>query len=233
MLEKFIDNAREDSLTAAVFSHLFHLPSEMFWKEILCRACYTKNLPDDAGEPEEILPWSSWDAKETENSDRVIPDLFIRFASFDLIIEAKRWDNDMQTPSQWQNELIAYTNKYGKGKQVRLLALGGIRSENDELLTSPVVCPVHMCRWSAVLLECQRLKKNLEEKKLDKETTPPSRTYADVRILNDLIAFFDAHGFPALQWFADFNFKSNLLSSSVDIDQQYFRNISLQFQSLL
>jgi len=226
MLEKFIDNAREDSLTAAVFSHLLHLPSETFW-EILREACYTNYLPEYPGDPE-LISWPNWNSEGTENTDRVIPDLFMRFKAFDLIIEAKIKDDGTQDRLQWERELIAYANEYGKEKPVRMIALGGIHLENDDRLTDPVNCPVHMCRWSSVLLECQRLKRELEANK----HTATSRTSADIRILTDLMAFFAAHGYPALQWFDDFDFKSNLLGASVDSDQQYFRNISLKFQRL-
>ena len=243
MLPKFIDNAREDSLTAAVFSHLLHLTSEQFWR-ILSRACYTKKLPDYPGEPL-LNAWPNWKPAETGNSDRVIPDLFMRFKTFDLIIEAKIADHGTQDRSQWQRELIAYTNEFGKEKRpVRMIALGGIHSESDEQLhhqwhestpesggvsgeTHHFNCTVHMCRWSTVLLECQRLKRELEE---TNKHTPTSRTSADIRILNDLIAFFAAHGYAALRWFKDFDFKSNLLTPSVDSERQLFRNSSLQFQ---
>src|ERR1039457_6549433 len=100
MLSKFINNAREDSLTAAVFSHLLHLPSEAFWR-ILSRACYTESLPDYPGEPLILNAWPNWNAAGTDNSNRVIPDLFMRFNAFDLIIEAKIKDDGTQYRSQW------------------------------------------------------------------------------------------------------------------------------------
>ena len=130
MIAKFIDNAREDSLTASVFSHLLHLPSEVFWR-ILRQACYSKNLPDFPGEPE-LAPWPRWNPAGTENPGCVIPDLFIRFDAFDLIIEAKIKDDGTQDRSQWERELTAYMNEYGKEeKTIRMLAIGGIHSHQD------------------------------------------------------------------------------------------------------
>lgn len=245
MLEKFICNPCENSLTAAVFSHLLHLPSEMFWR-ILSRACYG-SLPNDPGEPL-LLKWPNWEATGTDNSDRVIPDLFMRFDSFDLIIEAKRRDNCMQSPEQWKKEVAAYANEYGNEHvPVRMIALGGIWETRDAEVSIAwpisksgslppgerrfeIKCPVHMCQWSTVLHECQLLQSELEE--TDKNN-PSSQTSAHLRILNDLIAFFTTHGYAALRWFADFDFKSNLLDNSVDSDQQCFQNISLKFRSLL
>ena len=242
MLWKFIDRPREDSLTAAVFSHLLHLPSEVFWS-ILRAACPSARLPDDPGEPLSVHPWPNWSAAGTTNECRVIPDLVIEFQAFDLIVEAKRRDHGMQDREQWEKELIAYANEYGsKKREVRMIALGGIHSDTDVLLihewSAPSTkgglagsdrhrfeCPVHMCQWSSVLLECQRLKRKLKE-----TSEPTSQTFAKIRILTDLIGFFVFHHFPPLRWFADFTFQPNLLYDSVYSDRQSFRKISLQYQ---
>jgi hypothetical protein len=240
MLVQFTNNSIEDSLTAAVFSHLLHLPSDMFWR-ILRKACYSKELPQDAGEPKQLNVRPKWTYEATWRR----PDLFIRFDDFDLIIEAKKKDDKKQSRSQWEDQFVAYTNKYGKEKPVRMIALGGIHIEKDDLLpfnyresakersgisveSVTFNCPVHMCRWSTLLLECNRLKRDLEEKN---EKTPSPQTYAHLRILTDLIAFFAAHGYPLLRWFADFNFKPNLLDDDCcSSHQQYFRKISHKLQ---
>jgi hypothetical protein len=247
MLEKFINKACENSLFAAVFSHLLHLPSQLFWR-ILSKACYTANLGNYPGEPLIFSFRPKWNPAGTTNVTYVEPDFFVRFADFDLIIEAKIAKAGTQSRDQWRKELIAYTNEYGKDKRsVRMIALGGIHSEDDVPLphtwresatesgsvsgdSHQFNCPVHMCQWSTVLLECQRLKRELEEANT---INPSSQTYAHIRILNDLTLFFEEHEYPALKWFADFDFKPNLLDISVDSDQQYFQNVSLKFRSLL
>ena len=111
MLAKHLNHC-EDSLTSAIFNHLFHLPAELFW-QILRNACYGKDLPMHAGELLEVKYFPKWDAAGTTNEQFVEPDLFLRFREFDLIIEAKRWDDGMQDPAQWEKELIAYANEYG------------------------------------------------------------------------------------------------------------------------
>lgn len=228
MLGKFI-NVCEDSLTAAIFTHLLHLPSEVFW-QILRNACHTTSLPEDAGEPRSVEFWPKWNPNKTKNASYVEPDVFIRFDSFDVIIEAKREDEGQQYRQQWENEVTAYDNEYGhENVPVRMIALGGIwDTKDDEVPVRMSVCPVHMCRWSSVLLECQRLREQLVETNKD---SPSSRTSADLRILNDLIALFAAHEYMTFRWFVDFDFARNLLDASADSDQQYFRNTSLQFQS--
>ena len=228
MLGKFI-NYCEDSLTAAVFTHLLHLPSEIFW-QILRNACHTTSLPEYAGEPRNVEFWPKWNPHKTQNVSYVEPDVFIRFNSFDLIIEAKRKDEGQQYRQQWENEVTAYGNEYGRENvPVKMIALGGIwDTKDDEVDVGMGVCPVHMCRWTTVLLECQRMREQLAGTNID---SPSSRTSADLRILNDLIALFAVHGYVTLRWFVDFDFAKNLLGTSAGSDQRYFRNTSLQFQS--
>ena len=239
MIAKLIDRPRENSLTAAVVGHLLHLPSEDFW-QILRTACPSPNFPKDPGEPIRIHAWPSWNADGTRNSERVIPDLVIEFHAFDLIIEAKRWDRPMQDSEQWKDQLKAYINEYGVEKrQVKMIALGGIHSNQDEPIEDVwrtdnmsipdehiFICPVYMCRWSSVLLACQRRKREIEQ------GDRSSRTLADTRILNDLIDLFIHHGFPPLRWFEDFDFSLNLLTERADADREFFRNASQRFRQI-
>ncbi len=185
-----------------------------------------------------VHAWPNWSAEGTENECRVIPDLVIGFADFDLIVEAKRWDHAMQDSAQWQKELIAYANEYGsKRRSVKMLALGGIHSHDDAPLDhiwAPIEglgaphkfqCTVHMCQWSSVLLECRRKKQTMEGM-----SQPPSPTLAHIRVLNDLIDLFIRHGFDPLRWFDDFQFNANLLNDSACADQSIFRNTSHRFR---
>ena len=175
MLGRHINHC-EDSLTAAIFTHLLHLPAELFWK-ILRSACYEfDQLPDQPGELVKVDYWPKWDATGTHpNQYYVEPDVFIRFRTFDLIVEAKRWDRPMQDQEQWQRELIAWSNEYGEAQRfVKMIALGGIHtttcgmifhewqsSEFGVPLNHLFKCPVFMCRWRRLIEECQKLKRTL------------------------------------------------------------------------
>ncbi len=232
MIARFIANPCEDSLTASVFGHLLHLPIEQCW-EILQAACPSSQFPKFPGEPRAIHAWPSWNAVGTRNTHRVIPDLFIEFADFDLIVEAKRWDVPMQDKEQWKAELRGYINEYGVNKRaVKMLAVGGVHTHQDDELSDVwnpdgsdayrFNCPVFMCPWSRVLLACQRLKHCL----LQGPRASLSRTLADVRILDNLTSLFVRHGFAPLRWFKDFSFSTNLLSASADTERSQFSAIS-------
>lgn len=244
MIGRFIENPCEDSLTAAVFSHLLHLPFEAFWG-ILRNSCYTDELPENPGEPLRVDSWPVWSAKETTNTTYVEPDFFIRFAGFDLIVEAKRWDYGTQSPEQLQRELIAYTNEYGEErKEVKLLALGGIHGTLDDTLSyswAPIktasdaevgephkfVCPVHMCLWSRLLAQCQRME--LELKRLE---YPTSQNHAHRRILGDLIGLFTCHGFQTGIWYKETLCFRPRLSAGLETSRRIFSSIHKHFQNL-
>lgn len=237
MIGKFINNPCEDSLTASVFGHLLHLPFELFWK-MLRKACYSAALPENPGEPISIETWPIWSARNTTNASYVEPDALLRFSSFDLIVEAKRWDHGMQCSHQWQRELVSYTNQYGEErKPVRMLAIGGIRGTQDETLTyrwepdreedelestgaHEFICPVHMCLWGRLLTECQRMKREMG--RIEYST---SQSCAHQRILSDLIELFALHSFQTGIWFEETLPHRPQLSRDIEPARLLFRSI--------
>lgn len=241
MIAYFIDRAREDSLTASVFSHLFHLPFEVYWR-ILRNACHTGGLLENPGEPEVVEFWPHWDAQHTTNANFVEPDVFLRFKDFDLIIEAKRWDRGQQDRSQWERELVAYAAEYGEERrEVRMLALGGIHQQHDDGIEHqwtitptggldaeephPFKCPVHMCEWSRILKECK-----LMERELAKAEFPTSQSRAHHRILKDLIQLFAVHNFQAGTWYEETLQRRARLSANTEPARSLFRTIHIQFK---
>lgn len=234
MLGKHLNHC-EDSLTASVFTHLLHLPAEVFWT-ILRNACYSHDLPAHAGEPQLLEFQPKWNSSGAGNKKYVEPDVFLRFRDFDLIIEAKRGENSWQDPAQWQRELIGYTNVYGEEKrQVRMIALGGILQEWDDMLSHSwhpslesephqFACPVHMCRWEGIVYQCSRMLGELQ-----RLNYPNSQTFAMLRILEDMIRLFACHNIFTRQWFADFSFDRHILSSNIDLHLQLFQTLGQQF----
>ncbi|MDQ8192446.1 hypothetical protein [Roseibacillus persicicus] len=205
MLSRYI-HPKEDTLTASVLGHLLHLPIEIFW-ELLRESCDGHALPEKCGEPLAIEPWPKWSAEGTSNTHYIEPDLFLRFESFDLIIEAKRWDYRMQNKQQWKNQLIAYQRDYGTEEQpVHYLALGGLWTlEPQELSYGDChTCFIYKARWQGILSQCQRL---LRQHKA--HPFPSSQDHAHTRLLEDLIDLFAVHGFSTGRWYEDFQFHRN------------------------
>lgn len=238
MLGKYINHC-EDSLTASVFSHLLHLPTEIWWG-ILRAAAYTDQLPVHPGEPEKIDFWPKWDSERTTNSRYVEPDLFFRFKSLDLIIEAKRWDKEMQNSVQWRNQVTAYANEYrgdGEKRELRMIALGGLWSSIDAQVTVreitvpegeeqdpeiiSISCPVHKCLWRSLLDECLRLRRDILLSRYSS-----SETLAHQRILSDVIDLFAWHGYQTGVWYRDVVSKVLRLGGGSEDDRARFRSIS-------
>ncbi|RZK40436.1 MAG: hypothetical protein EOO61_06475 [Hymenobacter sp.] len=187
--------ASEDSLTSCVFGHLFYLPAAMVWA-LLQDSAYQLQLPESIEAP--VITsydfWPHWPAALTRNANYVEPDVFVRTASFDLILEAKRYDYDQQDCAQWQDQLQAYLNEFGdetlpgEHKQpVLLLAMGGIQA-GDELPTqiccSGTTATVYRCRWINLLNSIQTLRTQLNA----------GQEHLG-HILTDIVHSFGLHGY--------------------------------------
>lgn len=212
MLGKYINHC-EDSLTASVISHLLHLPSELFWR-ILRKACLSNDLPEYSGEIKGVEYWPQWPADGTENIRIVVPDVFLRFADFDLIIEAKRRDATMQDRGQWVNEIKAYHNEHGKSQKLFVLALGGIANEADEdVYTIKIV----KCKWIDLLHVIKSY-----QKELDSLTFQQHQQAAHQRVLADVIDLLYWHGISG-RWFKDFEFNLYKLGHSETSQEILYR----------
>ena len=101
----------EDMKTSAVFEILSLLPPEKIW-DILREA---SELPTDIQSPQSLKDVWFWPHLEgiegTDHSRFVEPDVIFQFDNVDVIIEAKRNDNNPQNPKQWDSELEAYKER--------------------------------------------------------------------------------------------------------------------------
>lgn len=183
----------EDSLTSSVVGLLLYLPEDCFW-QLLRKACYGTEMPEHCGPVVEFEFWPKWSARNTTNSTYIEPDVFIRFKKFDLIIEAKRWDDRQQMESQWKGQIQGYHNKYRDedSKELYLLALGGIYDEQSIQVNGTWVVKA---RWSMLLDQIILLL-----------ASQPSDHYASIkRILEDLVFAFQLHGYLKHDWLEDWS----------------------------
>lgn len=183
----------EDTLTSAVFSNLFHLPESLFW-HVLAQASFGLQLPIPAESisMEGYEFWPRWGAAGTSNTRDVEPDIFIRASSFDLIVEAKRYDSQQQYEGQWKNELGGYVNEYGTSKMVLLLAVGGLGDGDEQPVDIEIAgghATVYKCQWRN-LLETVRHMRN-------QSVSWPVRN-----VLDDIVKGFSLHGYTVTDWFA-------------------------------
>ena len=205
----------EDSLTSSVFDHLFLFPDDLFYS-VLRNSCYSNSLPEFMGNIEKHEFWPQWDASKTTRTSYIEPDLFIRFNDFDLIIEAKRWDNNQQYLLQWKNEYIAYMNEYAEDeKKVFILAIGGINDENEENITVQDYGTIKVvkCRWRVILDTLTDLVSELEKNYY------VNNNYL-MRIANITITALELHGYIKIKWLKDIvnNYKIDYNNSMSSIE---------------
>ncbi|WP_461791175.1 hypothetical protein [Pedobacter sp.] len=174
----------EDSFTSSIFSLLSYLPASEFW------AILTDSMMNfEMGEFEipnklsSITFWPRWNS----NNSYCEPDVFVEFDTFDLIIEAKRWDYQQQFNLQWQIEIESYYSEFGeRNKRLALLAIGG----NAENLKTEIITfnknsvPVLKLKWRRLLDTV-----NVKKKSIKPETN------CFLHIYNDLVLSFRIHGF--------------------------------------
>jgi hypothetical protein len=184
--------ASEDSLTSFVFERLFYLPGELFWS-ILTQSCFENSLPEVLGNPSEYEFWPHWDAVETANKNYVEPDVFIRFHKYDLIVEAKRWNREMQSVNQWKSQIQAYRNEYGDEKQLLYIALGGIHTIKAEIIEGVEIVK---SQWKRILEQVI-----YQHDKFSHKNEPSDFDHSTLTILSDLIIIFRIHGFATGLWF--------------------------------
>ena len=185
----------EDSLTSTAFDLLKYLPIDIFWG-IFRKSLYHQKLPEISGEILELSFWSKWNADETNNIRYVEPDVFIRFRNFDVIIEAKRYNENQQKEQQISNEIQSYFNEFGEdNKDLYFVQLGGLLNLEDEEHPFSNNKKIVLCKtdWTKLLDQIV-----LEKNKLKNIDYPQINSYK--RIFEDLIKGFEIHSFFKKIW---------------------------------
>jgi hypothetical protein len=170
----------------------------MFWK-IIKKSCFGNSLPENINGINEYEFWPHWDATGTTKSIYVEPDIFIRFKNFDLIIEAKRWDNNQQYQTQWRNEFIGYKNKYREDERdVFLLAIGGINNKEEETINveNYGLLKIVKCRWNRLLDKLLEVLNEMEQCYYINNDNLK-------RIVYIIISALELHGYIKIKWMND------------------------------
>jgi len=202
----------EDSLTSFVFEKLSYLPNELF--EYLIRHSVNDDIPEfDFKSLNKIIYWPHWDGDRTTNKKFVIPDVFIRFEKYDLLIEAKRYDENQQYYSQWKNEIIAYQNEYkSDNKKLVFIALGGINNFQTEFIKiENFDQKIYKCKWSSILNNVRKLKKQIEP-----SSNLLNTSFTVNNIFNDLILIFQIYGYSVADWFETFDYEKGITDFGIN-----------------
>ena len=192
----------EDSLTSSVFDLMKFLPDDLFIR-ILKNSLFQNKLPINLGNLLYMSFWDKWDATNTTNTNYVEPDVFMRFENIDIILEAKRYDNNQQNPDQMKNELIAYCNEFfSEQKELIFIQVGGIYStenEEDFILNNFENNKVKICKtnWTKLLDTIVYFKNENENFNNNDRHI--------ISIFNDIISAFELHQFYKLKWLSEMN----------------------------
>jgi hypothetical protein len=213
----FKDN--EDALTSSIFERLMYLPKELL-QHVLQNA-FCERIPDlDLSKTTSIEYWPGWNSNETTNKNRVVPDIFIRTAEQDLIIEAKRYDAKQQRKDQWVKEIQAYHNEYGEeNKKLIFIALGGLYSIDTETVkVQGKDFIINKCRWDGIL-------QSVKDTKYAIASSCPLINTSDAisNILDDIILCFSLFGFSTADWFEHFIQPANLNDNGIKFLSQSWK----------
>lgn len=189
----------EDTLTSSVVGLMQYLPDDLFWS-ILKSACgsTTFELPDSIGHVLNYHFWERFNARNTKNKVAVEPDVWIETDTYDIIVEAKRSDNsgdNSQNDGQWNDQIIALHNSYGKEKPKPLIyiAIGGNDSLRDTTLQiEGKKYIIHTASWYLLL---NAVLKELNDNILE------SHQLHTRRVLFDIVQAMQVHRIIKATWF--------------------------------
>tara|TARA_R110001592_G_scaffold262565_1_gene527637 strand:+ start:11969 stop:12364 length:396 start_codon:yes stop_codon:yes gene_type:complete len=119
----------------------------------------------------------------------------------DIIIEAKRYDQNQQKKEQWNDQLIAYNNEYKDDqKELIYIALGGLRLKKaEEHTTNNLSQRIYKCKWTGLLQAVISVKEQMEL-----SVALLNANWAINNILTDIILVFRMFGFSTAPWFEHF-----------------------------
>lgn len=190
----------EDSLTSLIWERLSYLPVETL-ESLLNRALWTKSMPIKLGRFLNFEFWPHWSPSETNNSTFVEPDVFVRGDEFDLIIEAKRWNQNQQYAAQWQAEIQAYRNEYqDEERKLVFIALGGLTNRDlEKVKVSGTDYWIHKMDWTSLANAVRETRISFEDTRALLSIGQSSQM-----ILDDIALVLETYGFSSRDWFENY-----------------------------
>lgn len=178
-------NFNEDFKTFSTLGILQFLPGNLFWRILNASVVDNDQLPRESGEILKIEFWPKWDdltnINNVGNTRYIEPDVFIKFENFDCIIEVKKTDHGGQYEAQWESQILAYFNKFGRKHKLIYIALGG----NMSLNTNKKFPTLYKMTWHNLLKQIHLA--YMERKSSNFKT---SNIMQEIRILEFVIQSF-------------------------------------------
>lgn len=219
-VNRAIYKGNEDALTSSIFERFMYLPQEMV-QHIFTTALFDTIEGLDLHQTNSITYWPNWNSENTSNKTRVIPDVFIRTAMHDILIEAKRYDAKQQSKSQWKNEIQAYNNEYEEdNKALIFIALGGLHSKQTESIkVRGIEYSIYKCTWKSILNTIQHIIHDMEL-----ATNYTNNNIAITKILQDMVLCFELFGFSSALWLERFIPAPQIKQESINYFSQSWTN---------
>ena len=221
---KLRSELKEDTLTSSVLDYLLLLPDSMIWEILRNSNPKNSELPKQLGRLLDVEFWPNWNTKEipeVNNTRYIEPDVFIEFQFADVIIEAKRYDDNQQSENQWRDQIKVYKENIGNdddSKKLIYIALGGIRSSDKEnIVVNKDSHYVYKLQWKQLMEIITGYTKAIEQ---TVEILPNSSSY--LRILQTILSALELHGYYMSNhvWLNTINHTHKSLNNSL-------KNISL------
>ena len=193
LLDSF--DGSEDLLTSSFLERLFYFEDEVIQDIFLSPQLWPELGYDRNNGIQEVLFWPKFDLLQ----QTVEPDCVIIFNECIVVIEAKRWDYQMQqNPEQLAREYLAVKNKYAD-KDILILCVGGLGNDQPqtigELKTKTVAVLDKLTQANTFNVDIRLAGiswANLLE--LTRNSVSLENSNAARRILIDIESALDAHG---------------------------------------
>ena len=184
---------REDLLTAAFFSRFTYL-SGLLQHRLLKKWLGEGDFTEFKG----IDFWPRYELPNHKTRNFVEPDLLLRFAGCDVLVEVKPPEGGNQCNEQWQLEIEGYYDQEDKTKPLYFLALGRVGNVLAELDTDAIRAKpkndqlqlANVREWQPIAYDLRKL---LLSHELDAQ---------DKRIVEDMLKSLELYGIQSyeLRW---------------------------------
>ena len=210
-----IDPNKEDPKTSTILGTLLAYPDTEIWTILYNAISEKKQLMKDVGSLKYYEFWPKWDKEGTLNSSYVEPDLFLSFDKLDVIIEAKRSENNGQYEDEWWRELRYYHNEYNPKVNPILISVGGNSNSKIEELDIDQfgIHKVYKCSWLSLLLSVMEKREQF------------SREHQShfVRLSDMLIMGFNMHNVMFFKWMDSIVFR-DIRPDSFSVINGFFKS---------